>query len=309
MCFRTYFCKNKPREVESHNATISKIAGIAWGKLSEEERLPFVAQAAAFKAEFMAMHPDWRFRPRRPADTPKKRRRRTQQRTLADEQRYARLAVGFNSGKRGKDLKRLAEMADAATEEAAFASQSAVRRSRKSVTTKETSTTPNPAVCTRISPPPVGNTSSADKQQTHISAGLLPPITPVPSAEEPSVLSNLGFWEFQPVCATYYPHVYPLMTLCLEQDNCVCLPSTTLQVSDQLDLSSIPVEQDIFSLLHLTQETNVDSLMLQLEDSLVGSTPAGLFDGSDLQQQFSWMTSSQLFLDELTSDFVSEYAI
>jgi hypothetical protein len=65
MCFRTYFCKNKPRELERHNATVSKITGIAWKKLSDEEKLPYIAQAAVIKAEFMAKHPEWRFRPNR----------------------------------------------------------------------------------------------------------------------------------------------------------------------------------------------------------------------------------------------------
>jgi hypothetical protein len=199
MCFRTYFCKNKPREVERHNATVSKITGIAWRRLSVEERLPYIAQAAVIKAEFITKHPDWRFRPRR--NRPTKRSRRTPQRTPADEQRYIRIALGFNSGKRGKDLKKLAEMAETAGNEEASTPPSQVRRSRKSIATKAFFTT-KPAIFTRIASPPVESTPQSIVQPIQISAEL-PPSTPlVLPAEVPASLPRTSHYELQPVSAT-----------------------------------------------------------------------------------------------------------
>ena len=202
MCFRTYFCKNKPHEVERHNATVSKITGIAWRKLSDEERLPYIAQAATIKAEFMAKHPDWRFKPRR--NPPKARKRRTRQRTLADEQRYMRIALGFNSGKRGKELKLLAEMEAAGAEEAS-APLSPTRHSRKSIVTKKTT---KPAVSARIASSPAESNPQLGSQHSQISADFPLYTTPVHPVEEPPSLPGPAFrQELLPVIVVVFPSV------------------------------------------------------------------------------------------------------
>lgn len=188
MCFRTYFCKNIPHDVERHNATVSKITGMAWNRLSDEERIPYVEQAAVIKAEFMAKHPDWVFKP-----TPrkeKKKMRRTQTRTLADQQRYMRIAMGFNSGKRGKELKRVAEMTEAAGTEEISTPLAMVRRSRKFTTTKKSSTTPDPVRS-------VENLShSADREpqtETHrMSIEFPPSVTTVQVEEMPPSFPQLS---------------------------------------------------------------------------------------------------------------------
>jgi hypothetical protein len=201
MCFRTYFCKNKPRELERHNATVSKITGIAWKKLSDEEKLPYIAQAAVIKAEFMAKHPEWRFRPNR--KRPEAKKRRTRQCTLADEQRYTRIALGFNSGKRGKELKRLAEMAEAVGAEETSIPMSRIRRSRKSAATKKTSATAKPVVSAQISTPPAETIPRLVIGRAQTSADFQPYTMPVHPVEEPSSLLGPSLCqELQPVSAT-----------------------------------------------------------------------------------------------------------
>jgi hypothetical protein len=199
MCFRTYFCKNKPRDVERHNATVSKITGIAWRRLSDEERVPYIAQAAAIKAEFTAKHPDWVFKPRR--NRPMKRSRKTQQRTLADEQRYTRIALGFNSGKRGKDLKRLAEMAETAAKEDVPAPPSRIRRNRKSIGTTKASVS-KPVVFTPIAPPSFDGTTQSVMEHSQIPVELPPSNLPEHTAAVPPSLPRHSLLqELQPVSA------------------------------------------------------------------------------------------------------------
>lgn len=201
MCFRTYFCKNKPRELERHNATVSKITGIAWKKLSDEEKLPYITQAAVIKAEFMAKHPEWKYRPHRKRPEPKK--RRTRQCTLADEQRYTRIALGFNSGKRGKELKRLAEMAETVGAEVASVPMSRSRRSRKSAATKDISASTKPVVFAQISTTPAEPIPRFVTGCAQISADFQPHTVPVHPVEEPSSLPGPSVCqELQSVSAT-----------------------------------------------------------------------------------------------------------
>ncbi|KAF7986215.1 hypothetical protein HWV62_38652 [Athelia sp. TMB] len=137
ICFRSEFCKSKPAELERHNANVSKITGLAWRQLGPEERRPYEAMAERKKAEFVAMYPDWVFKPRR--DLPAKKPRKKQTRTADDAERYMRIALGFNSGKRDKELKEYSEVVGSATTLTPSSTSPRARRTRKTSTTKRLS--------------------------------------------------------------------------------------------------------------------------------------------------------------------------
>jgi hypothetical protein len=200
MCFRTYFCQNKPRDVERHNATVSKITGMAWNALSDEERIPYIAQAAAIKAEFMAKHPNWKFKPK-PRRVAKK-TRRTKKRTDQDERVYMALAMGFNEGKRGKELKRLVEMAQAADADKVSVPRSSVRRNRKSVATKTASTTTKPGVSIETSTNSVDIMTQPVAHHALTSVELSPLTPPIHPDEAPLSQRLLLCKELQSVSVT-----------------------------------------------------------------------------------------------------------
>ncbi|KIM84687.1 hypothetical protein PILCRDRAFT_818286 [Piloderma croceum F 1598] len=280
MCFRTYFCKNKPRELERHNATVSKITGIAWKKLSDEEKLPYIAQAAVIKAEFMAKHPEWRYRPDRKRPEPRK--RRTRQCTLADERRYTRIALGFNSGKRGKELKRLAEMAETAGAEETSVPMSRSRRSRKSAATKKTSATTKSVVSTQISTPPAETNSRLVTGGAQISADFQPYTMPVHPVEEPSSLPGPS------VCQELQP------------DDCFISSPIIRQPYEPTASTSILMDQAVFPQSHVG---HVDLLMSESPVSIMDSTPMFWFDDWSYQQQFSSSMSNQLSFDDIMNGY------
>lgn len=243
--------------------------------------MPFIAQADAIRAEFMAKNPDWVFKPK-PIER-NRRKRRTPKRTLADEQRYMRIALGFNSGKRGKELKRLAEMTGI---EEVSTSLSNVRRSRKSITKKAATTTK--AV---ISTDSVERTSQSVIYHTQSSE----------SADLPLALTKPIYLEEAPLSPQRLSLRHELQP---DQENFSSSPSIAYQPHELPDASSILMAQDSYPQGPVTEEPAINSLMSQLNELAVDSTVTGLFDDWWYQQQFSSVTPT---LDDIMHEFSSGF--
>ncbi|KAF9477812.1 hypothetical protein BDN70DRAFT_778179, partial [Pholiota conissans] len=49
--------------LDPNQATVSKLAGAAWWKLSPEQKQPYIGMAEHEKAEHKRLHPDYHYKP------------------------------------------------------------------------------------------------------------------------------------------------------------------------------------------------------------------------------------------------------
>lgn len=195
--------------------------------------MPYHQMAERKKAEFLAMHPDWVFKPRQ--GLPQKKERKKQERTAADAERYMRIALGFNSGKRHQELKKFSEAAG----EVAGPSTVSLRprRVRKTSTTKRLSakakavaltTGPLSSIHSTVKPAPQQQAQTSGHIQSSVAApavqlshspfpprhdDLQPVSTGPPSAHLPLLADN---HQQDLVDFVYSPPVLPLRDLLYE---------------------------------------------------------------------------------------------
>jgi hypothetical protein len=87
MCFRSEICQLKEvKGAERDNRNISRIAGLLWSNLSDEEKIPYQRQANLKKIEHAAKFPDYKYAP-----TSKKAvKKRKTKRDALEEKAYCR---------------------------------------------------------------------------------------------------------------------------------------------------------------------------------------------------------------------------
>ncbi|KAF9554992.1 hypothetical protein CPC08DRAFT_766286 [Agrocybe pediades] len=106
MLFRSWFVKSRhvSTEVETNHSTLSKIIGMTWRSLSEEDREEWYTKARTALAEHKLKFPTYAYRPvhtRRRGSAPTKKTREVEPK---DHKRCAKIAEFLASGKTGQEL-------------------------------------------------------------------------------------------------------------------------------------------------------------------------------------------------------------
>lgn len=101
--FRSSFIKNQlvSNKVETNHSTLSKIIGLTWSNLPDEERQVWHRKAKVALADHKMMYPDYAFKP---VHGKNKEKRRVREVGLKDLKRCEKIAQLLVNGKKGEDL-------------------------------------------------------------------------------------------------------------------------------------------------------------------------------------------------------------
>lgn len=104
--FRSSFIKGQhvPTEVETNHSTLSKIIGLTWKNLPEDERLFWHAKAKAALDEHKRKFPQYAFRPNQARNKGATEKRKVREVGPKDHKRCAKIAELLVEGKKGQEL-------------------------------------------------------------------------------------------------------------------------------------------------------------------------------------------------------------
>lgn len=313
LCFRSYFCRQKPAGIERHNATVSKITALAWKKLTATEKAPFFKQAADMKAALYKRNPYWKYKPRKSIQ-PKKERRRMK-RTDDDFKRYELIAVGFNLGKRDEELRQFAEITAApdVSDVSVPVPPSRTRRVRTATTTtrpsaKASLAAPKNLILKVDSATPSPPQPDAPQPDAPLSVAEVLPTISAPLATVPFSLRRLSLpEEIQPVSDSHVHHP-SFLERYINKFNQEQPPfpnmSYTMDAEPELSQSSsILLAQDDYLHTQVAPEADLYSVMsgLQLTDEIPMATT--IPDQWFFQQSFSPESFASPMLDQLQLGF------